>query len=145
MWPAAARRWRPFGAVAAVIRLLIVDDNAMIRLGLTQVFATAEEFEVAGVAVDGEEAVRLAGALLPDVVLMDVSMPRLGGIEATRQILAARPAVRVLMLSAHDGQSQIHRARAAGAVDYLHKSVEPEALIDAVRAAYRTLPPEPNR
>jgi len=128
--------------VGPVIRLLIVDDNPMIRFGLTQLFTTADGFEVAGEAVDGEEAVRQARALRPDVVLMDVSMPKLGGIEATRQILAAAPGIRVVMLSALDGQSQIDRAHAAGAVGYLHKSVEPEALIDAVRTAYSTgLPP----
>jgi len=124
--------------VGPVIRLLIVDDNPMIRFGLAQIFTTADGFEVAGEAVDGEEAVRQARALRPDVVLMDVSMPKLGGIEATRQILAADPGIRVLMLSALDGQSQIDRAHAAGAVGYLHKSVEPEALIDAVRTAYST-------
>lgn len=125
-----------------VIRLLIVDDNPMIRFGLAQIFSTADGFEVAGEAVDGEEAVWQARALRPDVVLMDVSMPKLGGIEATRQILAADPGIRVLILSALDGQSQIDRAHAAGAVGYLHKSVEPEALIDAVRTAYSTgLPP----
>jgi len=128
--------------VGPVIRLLIVDDNPMIRFGPAQIFTTADGFEVAGEAVDGEEAVRQARALRPDVVLMDVSMPKLGGIEATRQILAADPGIRVLILSALDGQSQIDRAHAAGAVGYLHKSVEPEALIDAVRTAYSTgLPP----
>ncbi len=127
---------------------MIVDDNAMIRLGLAQVFATADGFEVAGEARNGEEAVQQAGALRPDVVLMDVSMPKLDGIEATRQILAAHPDIRVLMLSAHDGRSQVDRSRAAGAVDYLHKSVEPEELIEAVRTAYLRPPdaaPDPQK
>ena len=120
-----------------VIRLLIVDDNPMIRFGLAQIFTTADGFEVAGEAVDGEEAVRQARALRPDVVLMDVSMPKLGGIEATGGS-CRDTGIRVLMLSALDGQSQIDPAHAAGAVGYLHKSVEPEALIDAVRTAYST-------
>jgi DNA-binding NarL/FixJ family response regulator len=143
MRPARRRASRP-PAVGPVIRLLIVDDNAMIRFGLRQIFTALDGFEVVGEAQNGEEAIRQARALLPDVILMDVSMPTLDGVEATRQILATHPTISVLMLSALDGQSHVDRARAAGAVGYLHKSIEPAALVDAVRSAYHPrIPPDP--
>ena len=120
-----------------MIRLLIADDHAVVRTGLQHLAATFDDIELVGAAEDGEEAVRLCADRRPDVVLMDLEMPRLDGIEATRRIVASRPEVAVVVLTSFSDQQQILRALDAGAVGYLLKDAEPEELARAIRAAAR--------
>ncbi|MEV4120719.1 response regulator transcription factor [Micromonospora sp. NPDC049645] len=118
-----------------MIRVLVVDDQALVRAGVGLLLRTAGEFEVVGEAGDGLEAVRLAERLRPDVVLMDLRMPRMDGIEATRRILDRQPAARVLVLTTFADDANVYGALGAGALGYLVKDGEPEELIDAVRRA----------
>ena len=115
------------------MRVLIVDDQEFIRRGIRVVLADAPEIEVCGEAKDGVDAIEKALQLLPDVVLMDISMPEMTGIEATRMILAERPAVRVIGLSMFEENEQAKAMREAGAVAYLTKSGASEAVIAAIR------------
>ncbi len=116
------------------IRVLIADDHALMREGTRQILEDQPDLEVAGEAQDGEEAVALALRLHPDVVLMDIAMPKLNGIEATRQIKQARPATTVLVLTAYDDDQYIYALLDAGAAGYLLKNVRGEELAKAVRA-----------
>ncbi|MFG3233290.1 response regulator [Streptomyces antibioticus] len=122
-----------------MIRVLVVDDQALVRAGVTLLLRTAGK-DVVGEAADGQEAVRLAERLRPDVILMDLRMPRLDGIEATRRILASVPTAHVLMLTTFDDDAEVYGALSAGAVGYLLKDGPPEAMIDAVRTAARGEP-----
>lgn len=116
------------------IRLMLADDHRMLREGLRRSL-TDEGFDVVGEASDGEEAVRLAGALQPQVVLMDVTMPDVDGVEATRRIVAEHPDIRVVMLTMHADQSVIAEALRAGASGYLVKDCSTDEIADAVRMA----------
>jgi DNA-binding NarL/FixJ family response regulator len=118
-----------------MIRVLIVDDHAVVRRGLEQLIASAPDLEIVGSAADGEEAVRLAGEQTPDVILMDLSMPLLDGVEATRRIIAATPGVHVVVLTSFDDQRRILDALSAGATGYLLKDAEPDAVLAAIRTA----------
>ncbi|WP_326562859.1 response regulator transcription factor [Micromonospora sp. NBC_01796] len=118
-----------------MIRVLVVDDQALVRAGVALLLRTAGGFDIVGEAADGSEAVRLAQRLHPDVVLMDLRMPRMDGIEATRRILDHHPAARVLVLTTFADDANIYGALGAGAIGYLVKDGEPEALIEAVRRA----------
>jgi DNA-binding NarL/FixJ family response regulator len=118
-----------------VIRLLIADDHAVVRTGLTQLLSDLEDVELVGAAGDGEQAVALCAELSPDVVLMDLEMPSLDGIEATRRIKAAQPDVAVVVLTSFSDRERILRALDAGAAGYLLKDAEPDELTRAVRAA----------
>jgi DNA-binding NarL/FixJ family response regulator len=120
-----------------VIRVLVVDDQALVRAGVTLLLRTAGGFDIVGEAGDGHEAIRLVDRLHPDVVLMDLRMPRVDGIEATRRILDRHPACRVLVLTTFADDANIYGALGAGAVGYLVKDGAPEDLIDAVRRAAR--------
>jgi DNA-binding NarL/FixJ family response regulator len=120
-----------------VIRLLIADDHAVVRHGLAQLVATFQNVEVVGSAADGEEAVALCAERAPDVVLMDLEMPMLDGIEATRRIRSAQPEVAVVVLTSFSDRQRILHALDAGAVGYLLKDVEPEELAKAILAAAR--------
>ena len=120
-----------------MIRLLIADDHAVVRTGLEHLVATFDDVELVGAAAHGEEAVRLAAELEPDVVLMDIEMPVLDGIRATRRIVEADPEIAVVVLTSFSDREQILRALDAGAVGYLLKDAEPEDLARAVRAAAR--------
>jgi DNA-binding NarL/FixJ family response regulator len=120
-----------------VIRLLIADDHAVVRHGLAQLVATFQDVEVVGSAADGEEAVALCAERDPDVVLMDLEMPVLDGIEATRRIRSAQPEVAVVVLTSFSDRQRILHALDAGAVGYLLKDVEPEELAKAILAAAR--------
>jgi DNA-binding NarL/FixJ family response regulator len=119
------------------IRLLIVDDHPVVRGGLRGMFAGDPMFEVVGEAGNGAEAVARAGALRADVVLMDLRMPEMGGVEAIRRLRESAPAVRVLVLTTYDTEDDVLPAIDAGAVGYLLKDAPREELVRAVRAAFQ--------
>jgi DNA-binding NarL/FixJ family response regulator len=120
-----------------MIRVLVVDDHPVVRAGLTSLLATADDIEIPATARDGAEAVALAAEHSPGVVLMDLSMPRMGGVEATRRILRAGHCLRVVILTAWSDRAAIGAALRAGATGYVLKDAEPSLLIGAVRAAAR--------
>jgi DNA-binding NarL/FixJ family response regulator len=119
-----------------MIRVMIVDDHAIVRQGLERLFATADDMEVVASAANGEQAVELGRQTSPDVVLMDLSMPEMDGVEATRRLLAADDAVRVLVLTSFGDESRILAALNAGALGYLLKHTDPDDLIEAVRSVH---------
>jgi len=125
------------------IRVLLADDHKILRDGLAVVLNTQPGIEVVGFAADGEEAVALAASLQPQVVVMDVSMPRLDGIDATRQIAAACPQIKVIGLTMHADEDSREAMRAAGAVDCLVKTGPTEDLVAAICAATGSAPPWP--
>jgi DNA-binding NarL/FixJ family response regulator len=116
------------------IRVLIVDDHALFRRGLEMVLAQEQDIVVVGEASDGTEAVQKAQELMPDIVLMDVRMPKRGGIEATRQIKELLPHSKILMLTISDEEADLYDAIKAGATGYLLKEVSIEEVAQAVRA-----------
>ncbi len=117
-----------------MIRVLIVDDQALVRGGLALILSSQPDIEVVGTAGDGAEAIASVAALAPDVVLMDVRMPVLDGLEATRRLLAAPgPVPKVVMLTTFDADEYVYAALAAGASGFLLKETRPEVLADAVR------------
>jgi DNA-binding NarL/FixJ family response regulator len=118
------------------IRLLIVDDHPIVRDGLRAVFESEAAFEVVGQAADGVEAVDRAGALGVDVVLMDLRMPRMGGVEAIRRLRETAPDIRVLVLTTFDSDTDVLPAVEAGATGYLLKDAPRDELLRAVHAAY---------
>jgi CheY-like chemotaxis protein len=122
------------GDVGQKIRVLLADDHAVLRAGMTSLLNDEPDIEVVGEAWDGQMAVELAVDLQPDVILMDVTMPRLNGIEATRRIMAQLPRVRIIGLSMHEQESMAVAMRRAGAKAYLTKDGRCETLIDAIRA-----------
>jgi DNA-binding NarL/FixJ family response regulator len=119
------------------IRILLADDHDVVRRGLTALLDGTDGFAVVGAAADGEEAVTLAGEHQPDVVLMDLSMPGVDGIEATRRLLAAQPDSRVVVLTSFSDRERILDALDAGAVGYLLKDAEPDELLRGIAAAAR--------
>jgi DNA-binding NarL/FixJ family response regulator len=113
--------------------LLVVDDQAVVRLGFTALLDSQDDLSVVGAAGDGQQAVRLAAQLKPDVVVMDIRMPVLGGIDATRIITKAEPAPRVLVLTTFDLDDYVYDALRAGASGFLLKDATPEEILHAVR------------
>jgi DNA-binding NarL/FixJ family response regulator len=120
-----------------VIRVLIADDQALFREGLRTLLGAHADLEVVAEAANGEEAVLMAGSYRPDVVLMDLRMPVLDGVAATRRLTAARLACRVIALTTFDDDETVFDALRAGAVGYLLKDVGSERLVEAIRAAAR--------
>ena len=120
-----------------MIRVLLVDDHGLVRAGLERLLATADDVEVVGAAADGAEAIELARRLQPDVVLMDLSMPNVDGIAATRELLDGDEELQVVVLTSLSDRERILAALDAGAVGYLLKDAEPQELIAGVRAAAR--------
>ena len=118
------------------IRILLVEDHVVVRQGTRQLLEREQDLEVIGEAGDGEETVRLASQLKPDVVIMDVAMPKLSGIEATKQIKKLLPLTIVLVLTGYDYDEYIFSLLEAGAAGYLLKSVSGDELVGAVRAVY---------
>lgn len=114
--------------------VVVVDDHQIVREGIVKLLEDKPEFEVVGQARDGEEAVDLVAETQPDVVIMDIRLPRLSGIDATRRILKRGSGTKVLMLSAHDGRNYIEQALRAGAAGYLVKDSSFEELVGAIAA-----------
>lgn len=127
------------------ISVLIVDDHPVVREGLRGFLQIQEDVDVVGEAADGVEAVKKVGELLPDVVLVDLVMPRMDGIATIREIRALSPSTRILVLTSFSDDEKVFSAVKAGALGYLMKDVKPADLAEAIRAAYRgepTLHPE---
>jgi len=120
-------------AAPDAIRVVVCDDHALFRRGLIMVLEAEEGVQVVGEAEDGEEAIRTVQQLTPDVVLMDVRMPRLNGIEATREITEAVPSAKVLMLTVSDDEDDLYEAIRAGAAGYLLKEISIEEVGSAIR------------
>jgi DNA-binding NarL/FixJ family response regulator len=119
------------------IRVLLADDQDIIRTGLTIILNHQPDLEVVGQAADGVEAIDLAKKLQPDVILMDIKMPRLNGIQATRQIMTALPRTQIIILTTYDTDDWVFDGIRAGAVGYLLKDAPGENLAEAVRGAMR--------
>jgi DNA-binding NarL/FixJ family response regulator len=116
------------------LRILLADDHAVVRQGFSRILASHSDMEVIGEAGNGREAIELAEELKPDVVVMDVSMPELNGIEATRRLMKASPRIRVLALSMHKDSVYVREILRAGAQGYLLKDASDDDLLTAVRA-----------
>ena len=119
------------------IRVLLADDHPVVRRGLAALLGTLPDFEVVGEAVDGEEAVREAQLTRPDVVLMDVRMPGIDGVAATRRLRETVPDTAVLVLTMYDDDATVFTAMQAGARGYLLKGAEQDEIADAIRAVVR--------
>jgi DNA-binding NarL/FixJ family response regulator len=118
------------------VKLLLVEDHLLTRIGLKTVIERHSEFRVIGEAEDGEQAVKLVDELNPDVVLMDVGMPVMDGIEASRRIKAKHPEKAIIMLTSHDNERDIFASLSAGAGGYCLKDVEPERLYSAIKSVF---------
>jgi NarL family two-component system response regulator LiaR len=129
------------------LRVLIADDHAILRKGIRALLSTEPGIEVVGEAGDGAEALAQAEALQPDVILMDLVMPKMNGIEATRQVTASQQGVRVLVLTSFAADDKVFPAIKAGALGYILKDTGPDDLVRAIRQVHRgepTLePPDP--
>ena len=131
-----------------VIRVMIADDHTMLRKGLTSFLETFDDFELVGQAANGVEAVRLCGEIQPDVLLMDLIMPEMDGVAATRAILEAQPNIQIIALTSFAEEELVHRALEAGASGYILKNVSREELAQTIRDAHAgkpTLAPEATR
>lgn len=128
---------RPAPVPAPRVRVLIAEDHAVVREGIHMILDAQPDFEVVGEARDGDEAMRLARQLLPDVVVMDISMPRLNGVEATQEIKRAHPEMQVLILTMHEEESYVFQLLRLGAAGYVLKRAAATDLVEAVRAASR--------
>jgi DNA-binding NarL/FixJ family response regulator len=117
--------------------VLLVDDHPLLGVGITNLLNAAGDFEVVGQALDGEEAVDMARRLRPDVVLMDLSMPTMDGVAATRLIRDSLPDTRILVLTSFSDTTRVRNAMRAGAIGYLLKDCEPSVLVESIRAAAR--------
>ncbi len=119
-----------------LIRVMVADDHHVVRQGLVALLKTVPDLQVVTEAADGQEAIERYHQLRPDVALMDLRMPRLGGVEAITQIRRQHPGARVIVLTTFDGDEDIYRAIQAGAKGYLLKGMSAEELIDAIRAVH---------
>ncbi len=123
--------------MSETIRVLVADDHLVVRRGVRALLATELGIEVVGEATDGVEAVRAAAELAPDVILLDLEMPRLDGVEALRRVLAERPGTRVLVLTSFATDDKVFPAIKAGALGYLLKDSDPDDLARAIRQVHR--------
>jgi len=117
-----------------VIKVLLVEDHKLTRMGLKTALKRVPDFDVVGEAANGQEAIEQAEAVKPDIILMDVGMPVLDGIQAAKQIKLSQPEIHIIMLTQHDNESDIFASLAAGASGYCLKDVEPERLYTAIRS-----------
>ncbi len=120
-----------------IVRVLLVDDHAVVRRGLSAFLMTYEEIDVVGEAAGGTEGIEMVKQFLPDVVLMDLVMPEMDGIEATRRIRQISPSTQVIVLTSYSEDERIFPAIKAGALSYLLKDVGPDELVRAIKAARR--------
>jgi len=118
------------------IKVLLAEDHAVVREGIRELISQQQDMEVVGEADNGEETIQLVEQLKPDLVLMDIAMPKLNGIEATRRIKESHPSTSVLILTAYDNEEFIFALVEAGAVGYLLKNVRGQELLNAIRATY---------
>jgi two-component system response regulator DegU len=114
------------------IRILIVDDHQLFREGIKRILEMEADFEVVGIGNDGEEACSLAEELKPDVILMDINMPKMNGVQATENIKASLSTTKIIILSIHDDENYVHQTLACGANGYLLKDMDSQDLIDAI-------------
>ncbi len=126
------------------MRVLVVDEHDIVRQGLVRLLRAEPDMEVVGEAADGKRAIELVGELLPDVVLMDIAMPGMSGIEATQVICTEWPGVQVIGLSAFTRAESGKALFKAGAVDYVNKADHPERLLAAIRACAGRIPSSPD-
>lgn len=119
------------------IRILIVDDHAVVRKGIRALLATEEDLDVIGEAENGQQAVELYSELNPDLLLLDLIMPKVNGIEAIKKIKGDHPGAKILVLTSFAADDQVFPAIKAGALGYLLKDTEPDDLINAIRQVYR--------
>jgi NarL family two-component system response regulator LiaR len=119
------------------IRVLVADDHAIVRKGICALLETEPHIEVVGEAHDGQDAIVAAGRLAPDVILMDLVMPGMDGLEATRRLTSREPATRILVLTSFHGDDKVFPAIKAGALGYLLKDSGPEDLVEAIEQVYR--------
>jgi DNA-binding NarL/FixJ family response regulator len=122
----------------ALIRVMIVDDHPVVRKGLASFLGHEPDIEVVGLADSGEQALEMALEVHPDVVLMDLSMPGMGGIEATRRLVETTPETRVMMLTSFGGHERMVEALKSGAVGYVVKDTAPADLLNALRSVAST-------
>jgi two-component system, NarL family, response regulator LiaR len=122
--------------MADPITVLLVDDHNMVRMGLKAFFSTLPDIQVVGEAANGEEAVQQAVQLAPDVVLMDLIMPGMDGVEATRLVKKASPRTQVIVVTSYHEDEHIFPAIRAGALSYVLKDIDPDELADAIRRAH---------
>lgn len=116
-----------------MVKLYVADDHSLFREGLVRIFELEEDIEVVGEGSDGEEAIEHVLKIIPEVVLMDINMPKITGVEATKRIKTECPQVKVIILSIHDDESYIFETIRAGASGYLLKDVEGKVLVDAIK------------
>jgi NarL family two-component system response regulator LiaR len=122
------------------IRILIVDDHQLVRDGLRLLISTFDEFQIVGMAEDGEQAIKAFERWHPDVILMDLVMPNVDGPEATRTILKTDPSAKVIILTSFVDDEKVKAAMSAGAMGYLLKNASPEQLARAIRSAHNGMP-----
>ena len=118
------------------IKILIADDHALLRQGIRNVLELEEDLQVIGEAGDGEEAVEKAATLVPDILLLDINMPKINGLEVIRQVIVRQPKVRIIILTMHDDENYVIEVIKAGAVGYLLKDIEPGMLVKAIRTVF---------
>jgi NarL family two-component system response regulator LiaR len=123
-----------------VIRVLLVDDHEMVRVGLTMLLAAFDDLELAGEAVNGLEALQMCAEVKPDVVLMDILMPEMGGIEATKAVLEQFPDIRVVAMTSLEEEHLVQDALKSGAIGFLMKNVSIDELASAIRRAHAGQP-----
>jgi len=121
-------------STTSIVRVLIADDQTLFRVGLARLLEEDPRVQIVGQAGDGAEAVKLAGSLKPDVVLMDLKMPNLDGIEATRQIASTHPGVKVLLLTTFEADNHVIQALKAGASGYILKDSKPDSIVSSLLA-----------
>lgn len=118
------------------ISILIADDHALLRQGIRKVLELEEDFQVIGEAGDGEEAVQNAAALVPDILLLDINMPKINGLEVIKRVIEQRPKIKIIVLTIHDDENYVIEVIKAGAVGYLLKDIEPGMLVKAIRTVF---------